>query len=185
MSRMILGISAFVLMVLPCACHRAQRRQRLLLRAHLNPRLGQAAFHGATSCLARECSRFPAQSVCGEGHPRAVAHQHHSSTERWDTRAQCTSLIPRLLWASPALGSTAALQPGCSLPAQNFGMWVRNVDSACLPWESLSTKCTGVWHGGLHQGQMYLSHRNLPSQNWDVIVHRPRSCRLLHLQFGS
>lgn len=120
MSRIILGISAFVLMGLSCTCHRAQHRQRLLLRAHLNPHLGQAAFHGANPCLAGgglqlsslECVwGRTSQSQTGSYPPAPFlngAVGHGGTVHISDSQA--------------ALGSLAALQPACSLPGQDFGI---------------------------------------------------------------
>lgn len=166
-------------MGLSCTCHRAQHRQRLLLRAHLNPHLGQAAFHGANSCPAGgglqlsslECVwGRTSQSQTGSYPPALFlngAVGHGGTVHISDSQA--------------VLGSLAALQPACSPPGQDFGiesgMWTVPVFHESL-W-ALNPL------GAYIRDRCTLSHTNIPSENWDEIAHRPRSCRLLHLQFGS
>lgn len=136
------------------------------LGAHLSPRTGQAASHGATSSLAGTCwvlQVFPAWSG-GEEHPRDEQH--------WRPTGNCPP-APSLNGAVGHWGivvisdSQATLSlPWCTaaqLPSPNQRLWhVTREHRQCLSYASVSlfhqsslcTKSTQVLHRSLHQGQV-------------------------------
>lgn len=117
------------------------------LGAHLSPRTGQAASHGATSSLVGTCwvrQVFPAWSG-GEEHPRDEQHWRptgnrppapslNGAVGHWGVVAISDSQATLSL---PCLGSPGALQLGCPPLTKGFGMWVGSMDSACLTWVSI------------------------------------------------
>lgn len=96
-------------MGLSCTRHRAEHRQWLFLRAHLNPHLGQAAFQRGTSCLASTWGVLQVSSLeCVGGRTSLsstgscpAASFLNGVLGHWGTVPISGSQAPRLLSPSP------------------------------------------------------------------------------------